>query len=280
MRRKDRDNANMVVMTWAARITKFMIILVGASVVLRHWDVELTAVITSIGVVGVAVGLGAQDMFKSVISGIAILSEKRFNVGDIIRTENGGYPIEGIVENIGFRSTMIRKFDKAPMFVPNNALADAAVVNFSSRLYRRIDWVLRLEYRTTASQLRYIRQEIEGYMSCSDEFVKPPEGALQVRIDKFGESSIDILIICFTNTNVWVDFMEIKERLLLKIKEVVEQSGASFAIPASSLYIEKVDRSLAPRELSPELKRKIRKEDGAKEEELDREFSFINKESI
>jgi small-conductance mechanosensitive channel len=80
---------------------------------------------------------------------------------------------------------------------------------------------------------------------------------MQVRIDKFGESSIDLLIYCFTNTNVWIDFLRIKEGLLLKIKEVVEEAGARFAVPASSVYIEKVDEKMARPELPKALKAEL-----------------------
>ncbi|MDR1476811.1 MAG: mechanosensitive ion channel family protein [Rickettsiales bacterium] len=255
-KRRDTDNTKTVAITWAARVSRFLIVFIGMSVILEHWGVKVTAIIASLGVVAIGIGLGAQDMFRNIISGIAIISENRFNVGDIVKTE-GANPIEGIVENIGFRSTLIRKFDKAPMYVPNNTLADAAVVNFSSRLYRRVEWTVRLEYRTSASQLRYIRQIIEDYMTRSPEFVKPPEALLQVRIDKFGDSSIDMLVYCFTNTNVWIDFLRIKEELLLKIKETVEAAGARFAMPTASVYIEKVDEKMRQPELPRGLKSKV-----------------------
>ena len=277
-KKRDRDNTRAVVITWCARVAKFLVAFIGASVIVEHWGVKITAVIASLGVVAIGVGLGAQDMFRNIISGIAIISENRFNVGDIVKTEGG--TIEGIVENIGFRSTLIRKFDKSPMYVPNNTLADAAVINFSSRLYRRVEWTVRLEYRTSARQLRYIRQAVEDYMLANPEFVKPPEALMQVRIDKFGESSIDLLIYCFTNTNVWVDFLRIKEDLLLKIKEVVEESGARFALPASSVYIEKVDEKMARPDLPRALQSKLgkRRERRAAPQSPEDAATFLNED--
>jgi MscS family membrane protein len=281
MLKRQDGRSNAVVLSWVSRIAKFMIALTGCLLCLQRMDVHLGTLIASVGVVGLPFALGAQDMFKNIVSGMAIISEKRFGIGDFIRTENGGYPIEGIVEDIGFRSTLIRKFDKAPLYVPNNTLADAAVMNFSSRLYRRIDWNIQLEYRTSAAQLRYIRQEIEDYMTASPDFVNPPEATLQVRLNQFGQSSIDIAMICFTNTNVFTEFMEIKERLLLKVKEVVEESGAAFALPASSLYVEKIDRKPSVRELSPKLGKKLRPESGKDgQEKLNAELAFASKESI
>ncbi len=238
------DNTNTVIITWVVRISKFVIFIIGFSSILESWGVKVSTLIASLGIVGMAVALGAQDMFKNIISGIAIISEKRFNVGDIIEFKSGDYKLEGIVENIGFRSTIIRQFDKTYLYVPNNTLADAAIVNVSSRKYRRINCTISLEYRTTANQLRYIRQEIENYLMDNPNVIKPPEGSLQVRVDMLSPYSIDLLVYCFVNSNVWADWLKVKETLLFKIREIVEEAGAAWALPSSSLYVEKVDKDL------------------------------------
>ncbi len=238
------DNTNTVIITWVVRISKFVIFIIGFSSILESWGVKVSTLIASLGIVGMAVALGAQDMFKNIISGIAIISEKRFNVGDIIELKSGDYKLEGIVENIGFRSTIIRQFDKTYLYVPNNTLADAAIVNVSSRKYRRINCTISLEYRTTANQLRYIRQEIENYLMDNPNVIKPPEGSLQVRVDMLSPYSIDLLVYCFVNSNVWADWLKVKESLLFKIREIVEEAGAAWALPSSSLYVEKVDKDL------------------------------------
>jgi MscS family membrane protein len=142
------------------------------------------------------------------------------------------------VLQIGFRTTTVRRFDRAPVYVPNARLADGALTNFSRMTHRRIRWLLGLEYRTTLDQLKQIRAEIERYILQSDEFAKPEEVATFVRIDAFNDSSIDILIYCFTRTTVWGEWLEIKERLACRIKEIVEGAGAGFAFPSRSLYLE------------------------------------------
>ncbi|MFU8765661.1 MAG: mechanosensitive ion channel family protein, partial [Haliea sp.] len=126
----------------------------------------------------------------------------------------------------------------APVYVPNARLADNAVTNFSRMTHRRIRWMLGLEYRTTLEQLKQIRDAIEDYILSSDEFAKPDEVATFVRVDSFNDSSIDILLYCFTHTTVWGDWLEIKERLAYRIKEIVEGAGAGFAFPSRSLYLE------------------------------------------
>lgn len=238
---KMEHDLSRTVVDWIVRIVRFVLIVLGIATVLQKWGVPVASLIASLGIVGMAVALGAQDMFKNIFAGIAVITEKRFNVGDVVSV---GTDIEGIVENIGFRSTLIRQFDKAPIYVPNTALSDAAVVNNSSRKQRRIKWVINLEYRTSAKQLRYIRDNIEEYiMKNEEEFAQPPEAVLEVRVDEFGSSSINLLVLCFTNTNTWTEWMKIKEDLAFRIKEIVEdETGAGFAFPSQSVYIEKTDK--------------------------------------
>ena len=98
------------------------------------------------GLFGIAVALGAQDLFKNLISGILVLVEKRFKVGDWIIVEN---IIEGIVERIGFRSTVVRKFDKSLAIIPNFQFAENAVINVSATTNWGISWIITLQYNTT-----------------------------------------------------------------------------------------------------------------------------------
>ena len=120
------------------------------------------AVGASVGsVLGIAVGLGAQDLFKNLISGLLIISEKRFIPGEWIQVDG---VVEGTVEKINFRSTLVRRFDKSPVFVPNSALSDAAVTNFSRMTHRRIKWAIGVRYDTTSEQLREIRDKVLAAM--------------------------------------------------------------------------------------------------------------------
>ncbi len=220
---------------WLVKAIKAGVVFIGAATVLEIWGIKVGPLIAGLGLFGVAVALGAQDLFKNLIAGILILAEKRFADGDWIRVDD---VVEGTVESIGFRSTRVRRFDKAPVQVPNAQLADRAVTNFSAMTHRRINWTIGVEYRTSVDQLRQIRDGIESYILDNPEFAKPPEVATFVRIDKFSDSSIDIMLYCFTVTTKWGEWLEIKERLAYKIKQIVEGAGAAFAFPSRSLYVE------------------------------------------
>jgi len=222
---------------WIVKAIHVAVMVVGVATILQVWGIQVGPIIAGAGLFGVAVALGAQDLFKNLIAGILILGEKRFRIGDWIRVEG---TVEGTVESIGFRSTVVRRFDKAPVLVPNAKLADTAVINFSGMTHRRIYWTIGLEYRTTIEQLRRIRDEIEGYVTDSPEFADPEEVSTFVRIDRFSDSSIDIMLYCFTRTTDWGEWLKIKESLALRIKEIVEGAGTGFAFPSQSLYVEHI----------------------------------------
>ena len=220
---------------WTLKGLKILVIVLGAVAILELWGIRVGPVIAGLGLFGVAVALGAQDLFKNLISGIMILMEKRFTVGDVILVSG---EVEGVVEQIGFRSTLVRRFDSTPVMVPNYKFAEQSVTNYTRRHHRRIRWLVGLEYRTNIDQLRNIRKEINNLIEKDKEFAKNDNAGFYVRIDSFSDSSIDMLVQAFTVTNDWGKFLEIKENLAVKIIEIVEKNNAAFAFPSQSLYFE------------------------------------------
>ena len=221
---------------WTLKGLKILVIVLGIVAILELWGIRVGPVIAGLGLFGVAVALGAQDLFKNLISGIMILMEKRFTVGDVILVSG---EVEGVVEQIGFRSTLVRRFDSTPVMVPNYKFAEQSVTNYTRRHHRRIRWLIGLEYRTTIDQLRNIRNEINTLIENENDFAKNENASFYVRIDSFSDSSIDMLVQTFTVTNDWGEFLKIKESLAVKIIEIVEKNSAGFAFPSQSLYVEK-----------------------------------------
>lgn len=244
LQRADRILTEAMIL-WLSKAIRIAFALLGGAAILEIWGIQVGPIIAGLGLFGVAVALGAQDLFKNLIAGIFVIGERRFHPGDWILVEG---VVEGTVEQIGFRTTTIRRFDKAPVFVPNTKLSDHAVTNFSRMTYRRIKWVIGLEYRSSAEQLQQVRDGIDKYLRENKDFVQPEETATFVRIDSFGPSSIDIMMYCFTRTTNWLEWLEIKERLLIAIKQIVEDAGTGFAFPSRSLYLEAMpgDIELAP----------------------------------
>ncbi len=220
---------------WVIKAAKALFVVLGAATILELWGIAVGPIVAGLGLFGVAVALGAQDLFKNLIAGLFVIGERRFNVGEWINVEG---VVEGTVLEIGFRTTTIRRFDRAPVYVPNSKLSDNAVTNFTRMSHRRIRWIIGVEYRTTIDQLRQIRDGIERYILDNEAFASPSEVATFVRIDAFSDSSIDILLYCFTHTTNWGEWLEIKERLAYEVKRVVTEAGTGFAFPSRSLYLE------------------------------------------
>ncbi len=227
-------------MSWVVRLVQFLVVFVGIAAVFKVWGIDVGPVLTGMGLAGAAVALAAQDYLKNLLAGFNNAAERRFQEGDWISVEG---LIEGTVESVDLRSTLVRRFDKAPVYVPNSELANNLLINFSRCPHRRIRWLISLTYATSVDTLRIIRERIEQYIDQSDLYVNADLAARYVRIDSFNDSSIDMQILCFSQSNVWADYLEAKEELALAIKTIVGEAGGNFAFPSRSVYMEVSDKS-------------------------------------
>jgi len=218
-----------------AKLARFVIACIGVVAILEEWNFNVGAVLGGLGLVGMAVAFGAQNMIANLFAGVTIFLDGIFEKGDWIK----GADVEGTVEEIGFRTTKIRRFDKALTTIPNNKLAGDAVINFSRMSNRRIYWKIGIEYNATEDQLREIVNGIKDYVFRADEFeVDPDKVPTLIHVDSFNDSSIDILLYCFTATTNWGEWMRIKEEPAFAIKGIVEGAGSGFAFPSTSVYLE------------------------------------------
>ena len=221
---------------WIFRAIKFVLYLLGIVSVLELWGIDAASIIAGLGLFSVALALGAQNFFKNLIGGLLIIGEKRFKQGDWINVEGVA---EGAVEKIDFRSTLIRRFDQAPVFVPNSVLSDSEIINFSEMPFRRIMFNVGLIYQTTPDTILAIRKDIESYIAANDDLANADEATTTIRVTQFNDSSIDMLVYCFTRSTKWHDFCEAREKLILEIMKIVKNNGSDFAYPTSTIHIEK-----------------------------------------
>ena len=221
--------------TWLSRVAGFLILIVAITMMLDIWGIEIGPIIAGLGLFSVAVALGAQDMFKNIIAGIFIISEKRFQPGDRIRLGSG---LHGIVESIGFRSTTVRLLDTSPVFVPNTDLSDTQVTNHQDMNYRRLFWTINLVYSSTAEQLEKICKDLQEYINSMNGAIQNPGQENFVKVSELGSSSIDLTILCYLEVVSFTEYSQIKQDLVFKIMKTVEKHGSSFAFPSRSIYIE------------------------------------------
>lgn len=230
-----RANFGATLKDFFVKLARFVIACVGVVAVLEEWDFNVGAVLGGLGLVGMAVAFGAQNLISNLFAGVSIFLDNIFEKGNWIRTGD----VEGTVEEIGFRTTKIRRFDKALTTIPNSKLAGDAVVNFSRMTNRRIYWKIGVMYSTTEPQLREIVNAIKDYVTNSEDFeTDPARVTTLIHVDSFNDSSIDIMLYCFTKTTVWTEWMRVKEELALALKQIVEKADTGFAFPSTSIYVE------------------------------------------
>jgi MscS family membrane protein len=224
---------------WLERASRFIVWVIGIAIILDIFGIQIGPIVAGLGLFSVAVALGAQDFFKNLIAGILIIGEHRFQPGD--RIEVSGQ-LHGIVETIGFRSTVVRTFDTAPMTIPNKDLSDVKVINHGDMENRRLNWKINLIYSTTVEQLEAIRTEIKNYIINSDDFVSDPDLDPVVRVVELGSSSIDILIVAYSDPVGFAAYNEVKENLIFNIMRIVKENNSEFAYPSTSLYVESIPK--------------------------------------
>jgi len=220
---------------WLNRVSAVIIWIIGITMMLDIWGIQIGPIVAGLGLFSVAVALGAQDMFKNIIAGIFIISEKRFQPGDRIRVADS---IHGIVENIGFRSTEVRLLDTSPVFVPNTDLSDAKLINHQNMKYRRINWTINLIYTSSIDDLKNICSSLTNFIEKSERFVENPDQESFVKVTELGSSSIDLSILCYTNPTDFTDFSESKELLIFEIMKIVKENNSDFAFPSRTIYVE------------------------------------------
>ncbi len=223
---------------WLERAARMIIWVIGAGIILDIFGIQIGPLVAGLGLFSVAVALGAQDLFKNLISGILIIGENRFQPGDRIEVPG---QLHGMVEDIGFRSTLIRMFDTSPMLVPNKDLSDVKVINHGNMEFRRISWTLNLTYSTTQKQLAKICEAITQYIDISDQFIVNPGQESFARTEELAASSIDVRVLCYTKPIGFTDFSKVKQDLIFEIIKLVRANGSEFAFPSSSIYMENTD---------------------------------------
>ena len=223
---------------WLERAARMIVWLVGIGIILDIFGIQIGPLVAGLGLFSVALALGAQDLFKNLISGLLIIGENRFQPGDRIEVPG---QLHGMVEDIGFRSTLIRMFDTAPMLVPNKELSDVLVINHGNMKYRRISWHLNLIYSTTQEQLAKVCDDITAFIASSSDFAVNPGQESFARTEELASSSIDVRVLCYTDPVSLTDFSKIKQDLIFEIIKIVRTNGSEFAYPSTSVYMESSD---------------------------------------
>jgi MscS family membrane protein len=223
---------------WAlfSRLSKAAVAIAAALLLLHSAGANLTAILTGLGVGGIAIALGAQKTLENLFGGMMIISDEPMRVGDFCRLGDQ----LGTVEDIGLRSTRIRTPSRTVVAIPNGQLALMNIENYSVRDKFWFRHMIGLRYETSADQLRYLLAEVRKMLS---EHSKVYQDDARIRFVGLGSSSLDLEIFAYIRATDVAEFLGIQEDLLLRIMNVVTKSGTCIAYPSRTTYVAR-DESL------------------------------------
>ena len=213
-----------------AKLTRLSVVVSAVLVALPTLGIEITALLAFGGVGGIAVGFAAQDLLSNFFGGLMIYLDRPFAIGDWIRSPDR--EIEGTVESIGWRLTVVRTFDKRPLYVPNSVFAKLALENPSRMTNRRIYETIGIRYRD-ACKMDQIVKDVYSMLQSHAEIDK--KQTLIVNFNGYGKSSLDFFVYTFTKTTNWTKFHEIKQDVMLNIIRIVHGHQADFAFPTTTV---------------------------------------------
>ncbi len=238
------------------KLINFVVFLIGVLLILKTYGVELTAILSGLGIGSLAIAFAARDTLANFLGSLSILLDNPFSQGDWIKVGND----EGTVVEIGIRSTTIRTFDNALISVPNLTIANNSVTNWSKRIIgRRIKMYLGVTYNSNFDDIKKAIEEIKEMLfehpdiaSSKTQFKTHKEKSLRliskedargvkttllVYLDSFGDSSINIMVYCFSRSVHWIDYLEVKQDIMFKIADIFKNNNLEFAFPSVSLYV-------------------------------------------
>jgi len=257
---KSQQNARRELFNLFLNITKIAIVLIATIAILTKFGIDITALITSLGIGGVIIGLSAKDTLVNFFDSIRLISEDAFRQGDWVQTRD----VEGFVTELGLTSTQIRTFDNAMVTIPNSKLANDYIKNWSKRVIgRRIKFHLPIKFTNDTDEidriiyeiyemlhshpdimnlnkLRYLRKMKktyeDGLFNIEDKY--GVRRTLLVYLDEIGEYSMNILIYAFSISVNWEEWLRVKQDVLKKIIKIIDQSELEFAYPTNEILLQ------------------------------------------
>ncbi len=225
---------DQILIPFLSKAIRFVVIAISLTIILQEFEYDVSGFIAGLGLGGLAFALAAQEVIKNFFGGIVIITEKPFTIDDWIETPS----VEGIVEDISFRSTIVRTFSESLVTIPNATLSNEPITNWSEMGRRRIYFELGVEYITPREKLESAVSNIREMLENNDDI--HPE-TLLVRFHNYNEGSLDIMIYCFTHTIAWEEWMAVKEEVNYNVMDILEKEGVSIAFPTRKLFLDAED---------------------------------------
>ena len=215
-----------------AKLLRLSVVITAVLVALQTLGYSIAGVLAFGGIGGIAVGFAAKDLLANFFGGLMIYLDRPFAVGDWIRSPDRD--IEGTVERIGWRLTMIRTFNQRPLYVPNSVFTSISVQNPSRMSNREIYEVIGIRY-DDANKMAAIVGDVKAMLDEHPEIEH--DKICMVAFNTFASSSLDFFIYCYTKTTKWAFFHDVKQDVLLRTLAIVSAHGAEVAFPTSTVHL-------------------------------------------
>ncbi|MFD0712063.1 mechanosensitive ion channel family protein [Paenibacillus sp. GCM10027626] len=224
------DETSMLI-PFLSKVLRFVVIVLTVTIIGSEWGFSVNGLVAGMGLGSLAVALAAKDTLSNILGGVVIILEKPFSKGDWIMTPS----VEGIVEDITFRSSKIRTFAHAVVTVPNATLASDPITNWSRMGKRRITFTLNVALNSDRERMERAIERMDQLLR-NNEHIDP--AMIMVRFSEFKESSLGIFFYFFTKTIVWTEYLTVKQDINLEIMRILEEEGVRLAYPAQRIFLE------------------------------------------
>ncbi len=214
------------------KTARVFLIVVAVVLVVQNLGYSVGSLLAGMGIGGLALALAAQESLSNFFGSVSLVADRPFKVGDWIQV---GDRVDGDVEEIGLRSTKVRTWAKSQLTIPNKILANEIIENWSRMPKRRVKQYVGVTYSTSPENMQGLVDDIRALLR-ADEGVN--QDFILVNFTDFGESALQILVYYFTSTTAWLEHMDIRQRINLKIMQAVEGRGSSIAFPTRTVFLE------------------------------------------
>ena len=212
------------------RILKAVIFGVGVLAVLGSLGFNMSTALAGLGIGGLAIGFGAQKTIENLFGGVSVLGDEVFRVGDVCRFGDR----TGVVEDIGLRSTRIRTEERTLLAIPNGTVATINLENLTRRDKILFKTTLGLRPESKADHVRFVLSEIRRLLY---SHAKVETKTVRVRLTDIAGGSLSVEVLSYILTRDFNEFAAVREDLLLRIMDVMEDSGGGLALPSQTLYL-------------------------------------------
>lgn len=215
-----------------SKVSRIVVIVITALAVMQTLGFNLSGVLAFGGIGGIAVGFAAKDLLANLFGGLMLHLDRPFKIGESVRSPDK--QIEGKVEYIGWRQTIIRTPNMTPVYVPNSLFSSIVVETPTRMTNRRIREVIGLRYEDLG-KMRDIVSEVKAMLNEHPEI--DTDQTILVAFDQFADSSLNFFIHAFTRTTEFVRFHEVKQEVLLNVADIIARHGADIAFPTRTLHM-------------------------------------------